>query len=218
VHLQVGLTQAFARPVSQGRHPVRGQPEQRGHLGGLGPFDLGVPEDGLPAFGQRRESARDHASFQPRHRRIGERNARVERLQLIGDELPAHRAVPVVGAPADDGQQVRAERALRAAAAAQQVQDLGEGLGHHVVRLGHVPDELAGQAVRRRHVPLVQGRVRHAVTGPAGRDEIGVARRQRSRGFNGLLRRYRGQVRRRRDRSGGLRGDAQYSPSLRDSG
>jgi hypothetical protein len=51
VHLQVGLAQALARPVGQGRDAVCGQPEQRGHVGGPGALDLGVPEHGLPAFG-----------------------------------------------------------------------------------------------------------------------------------------------------------------------
>jgi hypothetical protein len=197
VHLQVGLTQAFSRPVGQGGHAVRGEPEERGRLGGLRPLDLGVPEHGLPAFGQRGEGPGDHAPFQVRHRGVGEGDAGVKRLHLVAEDLLAFGAVPVVGGAADGGQQVGPERVFRPAAAEKQVEDLGEGLGDHVIHLGGPADELPGQAVRGGYVPLVQGGVRRGVAGPARRDEFRVAGRQ---GFRGR----------------GFRGHDHYSPSLID--
>jgi hypothetical protein len=117
-----------------------------------------------------------------RDRRIGERDTGIERLHLVGDDVPSLGAVPVVGGPADRGQQVRPERAVRAAAPAQQVEDLGEGLGDHVIGFGLPAHELPGQAVGGGDVPLVQGGVRRGVPGPARRDQVRVAGRQRFRG------------------------------------
>jgi len=71
------------------------------------------------AAGARRRRGQSWSARGPRppDRRTGRR---IERFHLVGDELPAFGAVPVVGGTPDGGQQIGPERALRAAAAAQQ--------------------------------------------------------------------------------------------------
>ena len=55
VRLQPGGAESFARPVRQRGDAVGREAHQRGDLVRVHPLDLGVPENGLPAVGQRTE-------------------------------------------------------------------------------------------------------------------------------------------------------------------
>ena len=64
VLLEVRLPQSLARAVGEGGDAVRGQPEDRRDLRGGQPLDLGVPQHGLPALGQRVERTRDDPALE----------------------------------------------------------------------------------------------------------------------------------------------------------
>jgi hypothetical protein len=177
VGLQVGLAQAFAGPVGERGHPVGRQAQQRRDVGGPGALDLGVPEDGAPPLGQRQVGLGDQRAFEPGQRRVGEGHAGVEQLDLAARHLVDLDPGAVVDGPADHGQQVGPEGGVRPAAAAHQVQDLGEGLGDHVLDLVLAVDELAGQGAGGRDVALVEPAVGGGVSRSDGMQELCVALR-----------------------------------------
>ena len=83
-------------------------------------------------------------------------------------------ADPVDVEPAYGGQQVGAEGQVRAAAALEDGQDLGEGVGDQVVGVAGA-GELARQASRGVDVPGEELAVGVDVAAPDGRDQLGVA-------------------------------------------
>nr|WP_230420955.1 hypothetical protein [Actinomadura soli] len=83
-------------------------------------------------------------------------------------------APPVIDAPADDGEQVRAEPGVGPAAALEGLEDLGEGVLDGVVG-GVPPGQVAGEAAGGGEVPFVEGRVGGDVTGANPVDQLRVA-------------------------------------------
>ena len=79
VLLEVRLPQALTGPVGQGGDAVRRESEQGADLGGGEPFDLGVPEHGLPPFGQRPERGGDQRLLESLERGVDERAPRRRR-------------------------------------------------------------------------------------------------------------------------------------------
>ena len=81
---------------------------------------------------------------------------------------------PVDVQPAYGGEQVGAERHVRAAAALEHGEHLGERLGDQVVGVG-AADQLAGQPVGGVPVPAEQVAVGSDVPAADARDQLGVA-------------------------------------------
>jgi hypothetical protein len=79
VHVQEGLTQALAGAVGERRDRVGAHAEQRRDVGGLLVLDLEVPQNHLPALGERGERLRGGAALESRHGGVGERHAGIER-------------------------------------------------------------------------------------------------------------------------------------------
>ena len=84
MHREVGLAQTLAGSVGESRDGVGRHAEQEGDLGGLLPLDLGVPQDQLPALGQRGEGARGGGALEPLDGGVAEGHTRVERGQVVG--------------------------------------------------------------------------------------------------------------------------------------
>ena len=59
VLLEVRLPQTLTGPIGEGGDAVGGEPEEDTDLGRRQTLDLGVPQDGLPPFGQRPERGGD---------------------------------------------------------------------------------------------------------------------------------------------------------------
>jgi hypothetical protein len=150
MHLQVCLPQALPRAVGEGRNAVRGEAEQRRHVGGRLLLDLGLPEDRLPPFGQLRERLGRHRAFEACHRGVGKlhRQRLTDGAADVGEVLrevePLVLTGFVVRGMTQRRQQICAERGVRALSRTQRVQHPGEGLGHQVVGFGAGPRELAG--------------------------------------------------------------------------
>ncbi|BCJ37483.1 hypothetical protein Athai_49860 [Actinocatenispora thailandica] len=181
VFLQVHLLEAFPGPVREGGDAVRGQPEQRRHVGRALALDLGVPQHRLPAFRQPAERAGGEAAFQPLAGGVGERNARLVLPDVVGDGQPPVPAHLVVEQVAQAGQQVGAERLGRAVPGPQRRQHLRERLGDQVVDRRGVPDQRSGEALGGVDVAQVQQAERDRVPVAGGRDQFGVAAFDRGR-------------------------------------
>ena len=152
-----GLAQALAGAVGQGGDASwRVMPEQRRDVGGLLALDLGVPQHQLPALGQRGERARRRGVLEALDGGVAERHARVERRQVVGGLQPRAGPEPVDVQTAYGGQQVGAEREVRArrrAAAPPAPWRTPRRPGRRTSGPGH---QLAGQPAGGVHVPLEQ--------------------------------------------------------------
>jgi hypothetical protein len=133
-----------------------------------------MPEHGPPAGRQRLEGPGDQRPLEPGDHRVGGKLARIGQLLVVGGDLGELVAAPVIGHAPDRGQQVGPERPGRAAAAADDVEDPGEGVGHHVVRVGRAPGEPAGLGAGRLRVPLIQGGVGVGPARAHRRDQVAV--------------------------------------------
>ena len=105
---------------------------------------------------------------------VAERDARVERLEVVGGVQPGAGADLVDVQPAYGGEQVGAEREVGAAAALEHRQHLRERLGDEVVGVGR-GHELAGQSPGGVDVAAEQLAVGVGVAPADGRDQLGVA-------------------------------------------
>jgi hypothetical protein len=177
VGLQVGLPEALTGPDRERRSRVRGEPEQRRDLGGGLAFDLGVPEDELPAFGELLERPQDQPLVGAVLGLDGQ--AEVEHLGLVlGGGEPGVGCL--VGAPPDGpahrGEQVGPEGLGRARSAPDGPQDPSEGVGHDVVGLVPGPGQVAGQRRGCRLVAQVELAVGVGVTGADEFEQVRVGR------------------------------------------
>ena len=208
VQLQVGPGQARARLLAQLGHPLRGKPEHHGGLAGARLLDLGVPQHRAPPLGQRQEGAGQRLALRLGSQVAGQRlpRARAPGLAVRRPRGPAAGPLtvgrpcplaigslavrrrpglatgPLACYPPDGGQQVRPHRRLGPAAPADHRVQPAERLRDHLVRLGGIRHELAGQAPRRRLVPLTERGVGGRVPGGGGADQLGVADEQRRGG------------------------------------
>jgi hypothetical protein len=175
VLLQVCLAESLPGPVRQGGDAVRGQAEDGRHRGRAVPLDLGVPEDHLPALGQLGEGACGERPLQPLDRRVDERHASVVPGQIVSDLEPLVAPGPVVERVPEAGQQVGAERGIRAAALLQLAEHLRERLGYQIVGVGGVAHQRAGQPPGSVEVSCVELAERCGIASACRRDEIHVA-------------------------------------------
>nr|WP_055504483.1 hypothetical protein [Nonomuraea pusilla] len=197
VAVDVRLAEPFARPVGERGDAVGRQAEQRGDVGGLGAFEDGVPEHGLPPFGQQQVCPGRQGVLQPGEGRVDEgRPGVVESLvppdgkpRLPRGGLPAaqaRRGLVEGGADVEagvdraayGGEEVGAERGLRPSAPADQVEDPGEGLGGDVLGLGDAADELRGQRAARPDVAPVEPPPGGGVALPDGLEQVRIAVRR----------------------------------------
>lgn len=178
VDLQVRLPQSLPGAVGQGGDAVGRQTQQGRHLRRRLPFDLDVPEHGLPALRQPGERLGGQRALEPVDRGVGERDPDIGAGDLGDVGRQVQLLVPagaVVGGVAHRREQVGAERRRRPAPRAQGVEDLRERLRHQVVGLRRGSGDLAGHVVRGGHVPLVELAVRVGRTVPHGLDQFRVA-------------------------------------------
>ena len=140
VHLQVGLTKTFARPICEGGDAVRCQSEKRSDIGRLLTLDLKVPQDELPALGQGREGLGGRSILELLNSRIGEWHPWIERLQIVGRGDPRRCAKPVDMQASYRGQQVGTEGHVGSATAAKHAEHLHERVGHQVVGVTRPPN------------------------------------------------------------------------------
>ena len=103
-----------------------------------------------------------------------ERQAGVEGRQVVDGAQARAGPDPVDVEPAYGGQQVGAEGQVGAAAALEDGEHLGEGVGDQVVGVGGA-GELAGESACGVHVPCEELSVGVDVAAPDGRDQLGVA-------------------------------------------
>jgi len=170
---QERLAQALTGPVGQGRDGVRRHAEQGSDVGRLLALDLGVPEHQLPAFRQGRERPGRGGVLEPLDCGVAEGDAGGEGLQVVGRLGARRRTVPVDPQAPDRGEQVGAEGDVRASAALQHREHLGERVGDEVVGVGAV-GELARQAAGGVDVAFVEQSVGAQISASDRRDQLGV--------------------------------------------
>lgn len=195
--LEIGLLEPFPGPAGQNCCGIRRQPEQRRDFARGLLLDRGVPEDGLPALGQRAERLHGQRllgdlhgpDVGPQiqgvlvgHLRRGRPGGLVgEEGEVLDQLLPFGGLRPGCGDPAHGGQQIRPDRVLGAGPAAYGLQGAGEDLGRQVVGGVCVAAAGTGIAAHPVGVPAEQFLVRAVGVGPAlphPLDQIGVRRRQ----------------------------------------
>ena len=82
------LAQALTGPVGEGGDGVGAHPEQGGDVGRLLLLDLGVPQHHLPALRQRGEGLRGGGVLEALDGGVVERQARVERREVVDRPQP----------------------------------------------------------------------------------------------------------------------------------
>ncbi len=175
---EVVLAQLLAGAVGEGGDPARGHAEHGGDLGRGVLFDLGVPQDHAPAFGEFAEGEGGVAAFGAFDGAVdggvGVDLAGVEGGEVVGelDALVASEAV--VEGVAEGAEHVGAEGEVGAAAFAEGVEEFREGLGDEVVGAGGVVGQDAGEAAGGVDVAFVQDRVGGGVAAAGGGEQFGV--------------------------------------------
>nr|WP_265296560.1 hypothetical protein [Streptomyces sp. SHP 1-2] len=175
VGLEVGGAQAFAGAVGEGGDAVGAQAEEGGDAGGWFAFDFGVPEDGLPAFGQGAEGFGDGLVVEGFGGGVAGGFGGVVGVPGVGEDGAALLAGDAEGAVADGADEVAAEEFGGAGAFAYGGEDVGERLGDQVVDVRFAGGVLPGAQGGGPAVACVQRFVGGAVALAGGGDEPGVA-------------------------------------------
>ena len=165
LRLQVGALQPLPGPLGQGGDGVGADLQLLGHRRGLHALDLGVPQHGLPALGQRAVGRGHPGGLALSHDDVVELLGSIQLGLVLRGAHAAGRHAVVDRQTADGGDQVAAHVLAGAAAAAQDAEDAGEGLGDQVLGVMHIAGVHARDVQRGRAVPLVERGVRALVAG-----------------------------------------------------